>query len=436
MRMLQKSKWIYLFSLSCFLLAGLSILLVYQEPNVEVVQTEKINKMNYYRGLFADQLGPSLLQSEFPEEVLIKEETQAIKGRVIYTIDPELQKASEKLLESYKPDYGAIVIMEADSGKVLALTSFQKKQRIDTNLAFRGSFPAASVFKIVTAAAAMDKLEDVTPETQIAFNGGNHTLYKKNVMNGNVNKWTRYISLREAFARSINTVFGRLTLERLKPEDLEEYAVKFGFNKNIKTDLPYDPGKTEIPKEKNFHLTEMASGFNKVTTMSPVQGAMIAASIAADGVMPVPYVVDKVLDPQGETLFKAEPLVAGITMSKNGAEKIQELMEATITQGTSRKSFRSLVRDKKFKELLIGGKTGSLTGDDPKGKVDWFVGYAMNEKQKVAIAALTVNVQFWTVKSAYLAQTLFKTHFKEQFSKANERFFAEPSIREPSSSKD
>lgn len=416
-------------------MAGLSIFVFYQEPSIEVVQAERISRMNSFRSLFAEQLGPSLMQSEWPEEITLTENNTTFKGKVHYTIDLELQKASEKLLQSYKPDFGAIVIMEADTGKVLTLTSFQKKQILDNNLAFRGTFPAASIFKIVTAAAAMDKLQDVTPETQIAFNGGNHTLYKKNVMNSNVNKWTRHISLREAFARSINTVFGRLTLERLKPEDLEEYAVKFGFNQNIKTDLPYNPGKTEIPKEKNFHLTEMASGFNKVTTMSPLQGAMIAASIAADGVMPVPYVVDKVVDETGQTIFKAEPLVAGITMSKNSAEKIQELMEATITQGTSRKAFRSLIRDKKFRELLIGGKTGSLTGDDPKGKVDWFVGYAMNENQKIAIAALTVNVQYWTVKSAHLAQTLFKTHFKEQFSKANERFFAEPSIREPSSTK-
>ena len=98
-------------------------------------------------------------------------------------------------------------------------------------------------------------------------------------------------------------------------------------------------------------------------------------------------------------------------------------MEATITQGTSRKSFRSLVRDRHFRELVVGGKTGSLTGDDPKGKVDWFVGYAMNENQKIAVAALTVNVHFWTVKSSFLAQSMFRANFKEQFSKNNEKFF-------------
>lgn len=246
-------------------------------------------------------------------------------------------------------------------------------------------------------------------------------------MSDKVNRWTQKMTLREAFARSINTVFGRLTLEKLGPQDIEDYAIRFGFNANISSDLPFDPGFTHIPKEKNFHLTELASGFNKVTRMSPLQGAMIAAAVAEDGVMRVPYIVERARDSEGKVVYQAEPMTAAVTMSPKGADKLKELMEATITHGTSRKSFRSLVRDRHFKELIVGGKTGSLTGDSPRGKVDWFVGYAMNDHQKIAVAALTVNVQFWTVKSSYLAQSMFRTHFKDQFTKANERFFSSSS---------
>jgi beta-lactamase class D len=111
-------------------------------------------------------------------------------------------------------------------------------------------------------------------------------------------------------------------------------------------------------------------------------------------------------------------------MSGEGASRLRELMEATITAGTSRKTFRALVRDKKYRELELGGKTGSLHGDNPKGKVDWFVGYAIGgENEKLAIGAITVNKQFWTVKSSYLAQALFKKHFKEQFTDSNQKFF-------------
>lgn len=420
MQLLQKRKWVYTFTGICFFLASLCLYWTFRELPEEVKTAAKIETTNEFRARLSKAVGPGVLSNEWPTEVTLPEDDEKVS--IEYTLDPDLQKSADKLLKTYKPDYGAIVMMDATTGQILVLSSFQRKNEHGEHLALKGSFPAASIFKIVTATAALDKY-NVTPQTAVRFNGGNHTLYKKNVMSDKVNRWTRAISLKEAFARSINTVFGRLTLERLQPQDLEDYAVRFGFNTNIQSDLPFDPGVTEIPKEKNFHLAELASGFNRVTRMSPIQGAMIAASVAEDGVMRIPYIVENVKDSTGKILFQSEPITAGTTMSPMGAAKLQELMEATIRQGTSRKSFRSLIKDKKFKELVIGGKTGSLTGDDPKGKVDWFVGYAMNEKRKIAIAALTVNVDYWTVKSSYLAQNLFRTHFKEQFSGDNEKFF-------------
>jgi peptidoglycan glycosyltransferase len=210
----------------------------------------------------------------------------------------------------------------------------------------------------------------------------------------------------------------------MQPKDIEEYAIRFGFNQPIQSDLPFDSGFTEVPQEKNYDFAEIVSGFNRITTMSPIQGAMIAASVAAKGVMRVPSVVDEIRDENHNLLFKSEPVTAAVTMTGEGAERLKELMEATITEGTSRKSFRPLVRDKRLRELEIGGKTGSLMGKNPKGKVDWFVGYAIGgENSKIAIGALTVNVNYWTVKSSYLAQSLFKKHFKEQFSTHNDKFF-------------
>ncbi len=408
----------------------------FEDPNAPIAKEAQQNphaeQITNFRLRLADALGPYLLHGQWLDQVEISDGQEKSKIHVQYTLDAELQKNADKLLRSYKPDYGAIVMMDASTGRILALSSFQKTDQNAPNLALRGTFPAASVFKIVTATAALDK-HNVTPDTIVQFNGGNHTLYKKNVMSNTINRWTRGITLREAFARSINTVFGRLTLERLEPNDLEEYALRFGFNKTIQSDLPFDSGFTEIPKEKSFHLTELASGYNKITRMSPIQGAMIAASVANNGIMKVPYIVENAKDEHGKVIFQSEPIIAAVTMSPQAVEKLKELMEATITSGTSRKSFRTLVKDKKLQELVLGGKTGSLTGDNPKGKVDWFVGYAINDKQKIAVAALTVNVEHWVVKSSYMAQSLLRGHFKEQFTKSNETFFNASIDREPSS---
>ena len=388
-----------------------------------VQETKKVAAISELRAHLAEQLGPSFLRNQYPSDTQMKWDGEDRQVHVEYSLDPRLQSEAEKLLKSYHPDYGAVVIMDALTGRVKAMVSFQKSDAAAPHLALRGTFPAASVFKIVTATAALDKYH-ISPDSVILFNGANYTLYRKNVMETKRNRWTREMTIREAFARSINTVFGRLTLERLQPQDLKDYAVRFGFNQKIDSDLPFDPGFTEIPDEKAFHLAEMASGYNKITRMSPLQGAMIAASVAAGGKMPVPTIVDRVVDEKGVELYKSEPVTAAVTMTPEGAERLKEMMESTITKGTGRKSFRSLVKDRKFRELELGGKTGSLTGDNPRGKVDWFVGYAIGgPEDRLALAAITVNVQKWTVKSSFLAQSLFQKHFKDQFSERNAKFF-------------
>lgn len=380
------------------------------------LESLRIQKIGELRQLLAEKLGPQILHNQLPEKIDLEFEGSKKEVQINYTLDPQLQSEATKLLKAYKPDYGAIVIMNANTGAVLAMASFQKGQPDAPNLALRGTYPAASIFKIVTATAAVDRY-NMSPDSIVLFNGGNYTLYRKNVLSGAVNRWTRGMSIRDAFARSINTAFGRLTLERMQPQDLEHYAIRFGFNKHIQSDLPFDPGFAQIPNEKGYHLAEIASGFNRVTTMSPVQGAMIASSVAADGVMPVPYIVDSISDKNGTTLFKAEPVTAAVTMSPEGADKLKEMMGATVSSGTSRSAFRNFLKDKKFRELELGGKTGSLTGDNPKGKVDWFVGYGIGENESLAVAAITVNVKYWTVKSSYLAQSLLKKHFKEQYTR-------------------
>jgi peptidoglycan glycosyltransferase len=378
-------------------------------------ELQRISEINQARNELQKNLSEYFKRTEFPPVVSQSEFQGTVDDwHLEYTIDPLLQKEANKLLRQYKPDYGAIVMLNALTGEVLALSSFDRANPNAENLNFRATFPAASIFKIVTATAAVDK-QHISPETIVLFNGSNHTLYRSNVMQTKVNRWTRGMTLREAFARSVNTFFGRLTFEHLEPSDLNDYAIRFGFNQSIPSDLPVDPGFTEVPQEKNFQLAEIASGFNRVTRMSPIQGAMIAASIAADGVMKVPYVVKEVKSPEGETVFTASPVVKGVTMTAQGAEKLKELMEATISMGTSRTAFKPLRRDRRFTDLELGGKTGSLTGDNPRGKTDWFVGYAVGgENEKIAIAALTVNKEFWTVESSHLAQTLFKISFRSE----------------------
>lgn len=383
------------------------------KPSEEGLAQKKIQKNLEQRLEVAKSLEPFLKTNKFPETVSATIGSKQDAYKVKYTLDRKLQNEAEKLLQSYKPDYGAIFMMDSLTGQVLAMASFEKNPTAEgaQSLALRATYPAASVFKIVTATTAIDKA-GLTPGHTVQFNGGNYTLYRKNVLSDKTNKWTRSMTLKEAFARSINTVFGRLTLKNIEPTDLNEYAHRFMFNQIIPSDFPVDMSLATVPNEKTFELAEIASGYNKMNRMSPVQGAMIAGSIVNDGKMVIPFLIDELSDSTGQVIYRGEPLEKGYVMSEASAAKVKELMEQTILAGTSRSSFRPLVKNKKFREIEMGGKTGHLTGDNPKGRVDWFVGYAFDDSRRVSLAAITVNVKYWTVKSSYLGQSMFRKYFE------------------------
>jgi hypothetical protein len=87
-------------------------------------------------------------------------------------------------------------------------------------------------------------------------------------------------------------------------------------------------------------------------------------------------------------------------------------MKVTVKQGTAARSFRGFFK-RELAELDVGGKTGSLTGDEPKGRDDWFVGFADDGHRKIAIAALTIHKKFWRVKSSYLARRAIETLYRD-----------------------
>lgn len=333
------------------------------------------------------------------------------KLNVKWTLDDNLQKYADSIFKSYKPDYGAVFLFDVTTGRVLALSSFEKGKPSTRSLALRATYPAASIFKVITASAAIDQA-GLKPGHSIRFNGGNYTLYRKNVMSDQINRWTRTVTLKDAFSKSLNTAFGRLALETLEPEVINEYANRFMFNQDLATDFPVEKSIALVPSEKNYELTQVASGFNKFNRLSPVAGAMIASAIVNNGRVVVPYLVDQITDSDEKVIYSGETLEKGQIMAEESASKMRTMMEETVLSGTSRKSFRSLVRSKKFREVQMGGKTGHLTGDNPKGRTDWFVGYAFDEEKKLAIAAITVNEKYWTIKSAQVAQMLFKRYFE------------------------
>jgi len=391
--------------------------------SLRFTKTEIQKSPTFSKNQLEESLGELLLHNNWPTHFPITD-SQSANGipnlaQVRYTLNQDSQNHVDNLFKQYKPDYGAFVAISADTGRVLTLSSFQKNANEKNlgNLALRSMFPAASIFKVITAAAAIDN-SNLNPDSIFAFNGSSHTLYKRNVAQTQYNRWTRYMTMREAFAKSVNTVFGKMGAHYIGPHGLEEYAKRFGFDRDIESDLPVETGAAFKPEEGNhFEIAEAASGFNRESKMSPLQGAMIAAGIINDGVIMEPFVVESLWSTElSKAIYTGEPKTLSVAIQPNSAKQMRELMRETVVRGTSRKSFRQVFRRKDLLDLLeLGGKTGSLTANYPRAKVDWFIGYASYKGEKIAVAALTAHKEYWTVKSSYLAASYFDHYYRNTF---------------------
>lgn len=362
--------------------------------------------------ILIDQLGPAIVKNEFPGEFpfVVAGDTKSLK--VSYTIQEAAQNRMRRLLNQYRPDYAAFVALDAKTGRIISLLSHSRVQSDIDNLALRATFPAASIFKVVTAGAALD-LNKAAPQTIVPFNGSLHTLYKRNLENTRENRWTRRMTLRKAFGLSVNMFFGKLGLFYVGPQNLHMYAERFMFNQPIPADIPVQVGYSRFSLEDPWSVASAASGFTHDNTMSPLHGALIAAAVANDGVMMAPYLVESLVSEAGTPFYQAEQKQASIVVEPRAAEDLRELFYETVRSGTSRKSFRQIKRRAMYEEVEFGGKTGSLTGKDPVGKCDWFVGYARYRDQRIAVAALTVNEKKWRVKSSMLAKLFFQDYIKD-----------------------
>lgn len=353
-------------------------------------------------------LKKAMVRERFPPEVRIKSRGEWTEVRAEYTIRPDLQAYIEDIYQRYEPDYAAFFAMDAATGAVLAYTDFVKDpgDNVYGHLALQALFPAASVFKVVTAAAALDQ-GDVNPDTILPYNGKSTSLYKRQVFRHTTNKWTRHPTLKKAFAMSVNAVFARLGVYQLGADTISDYARRFAFNRDILTDIPLDLGHTDIDDDK-WVLAEVACGYTHRDTLSPVHGAMLASAIATDGRLAIPYTVERLTNAYGWPVYVGGPRHLRHAIGLHTVQQMRALMRATVTRGSARGAFRGFHMD----GVDVGGKTGSLSGEHPKGRNEWFVGYASRGNDRIAFASLTVSKKRWRVKPAYVARKFIEKYFE------------------------
>ncbi len=337
--------------------------------------------------------------------------------RVEPTIDADLQDYLQGQLYRRTSRYVAIVVMDALQGQVLAMINFAREGHAPIPC-LTSDFPAASVFKIVTAAAAIEQC-GYSSQTPLVFNGASHTLYKSQLKNVR-NRYTRHTTLEKAFAGSVNPVFGKIGQHCLGREKLQRYADRFGFNQTMAFELELPPSRTQITDEP-YQWAEIGSGFNQETVISPLYGAILGAVAPAEGRLVEPAIIRRVSDPNGADLYRAHP-ASTQAVSAATARELGRLMRRTVSHGTARKIFRRMNRDKVLSRLTIGGKTGSIDTPDHGARYDWFVGFAdgPDRADAIAVAVLVAHEKFIGRRAGEYARRAMREHFRLRFERRAE----------------
>ncbi|MBD3345791.1 MAG: hypothetical protein GF401_12080 [Chitinivibrionales bacterium] len=332
---------------------------------------------------------------------------------VHYSLDTLIQEYGKKLFKRYHPQYGAAVLMEPSTGRIKALLSYthDSASSIGTDLYCKSIYPAASIFKTITVAAALEN-NLLTPSSCIKLTGRRYTLYNFQLEEELSNY--KNISLTKAYAYSINPVFGRIGIYITGFQELQEYAHRFGFGSSVPFELPVEKSKV-LHCDSTFCIAELASGFNQKTTLSPLLGALIASAITNDGRMPFPRLVDSISDcSTGEIRYKPANSTWREPVKPSTAQTIRTMMSKVTRNGTARRSFRYMRNSYRFKNVVYGGKTGSVDKDG-LGKADWFIGFASHNddpRQRVAVGVVTVHHANWTVHSSYLGAELMRRYIR------------------------
>ncbi len=289
-------------------------------------------------------------------------------GNDIYlTIDSNIQLFLEQaLLEMADNDsfeWATITLADANTGKILATSS---SPSFDPNLKNMTSYlnplvsyayEPGSTMKIYTYMAALEK---GTYDGSKTFLSG-----KKKIGDDTVNDWNEgngwgTITYDQGFAHSANTAVANMLENFIDANDLKDYLNKMGFGKKTGIQLP---GELSGQIKFTYPIEIVNAGFGQGITTTPIQHIQALTSIANNGVMLKPYIIDKIVDSNtGEIIFKGEKKELGTVAKESTIEYIKNLMYDVVHSDIGTGTGYNI----EGYELI--GKTGTAQVVDDEGK--------------------------------------------------------------------
>ncbi len=331
-----------------------------------------------------------------------KEEVEeAIDGKDIYlTIDTNVQFFIEQALNEVKQKYSFeelnIVVADATNGKILGIsstTSFDPNKRniknyLDPNIST--AIEPGSTMKIFSYMAAMES----------GYYNGNDT-FKSGIYTTadgtEIGDWDRKgwgdITFDKGFALSSNTGVVHLIKNHMDGKFLKDYYKKLGFGSKTgifdsDTSSVRDKKETAGKLDFKYETEVLNAGFGQGILTTSVQNIKALTSIANDGILLQPYIIEKIVDADGNVVVQNKRKELGRVASKKTTDKIKDLMEDVITDGTGsnyRMDGYGLIAKTGTAQISSTNGTGYLTGANDI--IRGFAGMFPKENPKVIIYA-------------------------------------------------
>jgi peptidoglycan glycosyltransferase len=326
------------------------------------------------------------------------------------TIRPGAQRLAQQLLGDR---CGAVVAMSPHTGAVYVMASsptydpnlidkpggYAKVLKIRgacgdgaalLNRATKGLYTPGSTFKIVTAAAALDT-GAFKPDSEFD-DPGYCTEYGQQVSNaGNPDQGGHevfgHLNFVTAFQHSVNSVFCNIG-KQIGAATILTYAKRFGFYKTPPLETPADERAPSGMYTPSHRLDDNASkadpgrlAFGQWTLqVTPLQMAMVASTVANGGVVPKPYVVQKIVSNDGSTVRTTRPSNLGRAIKPETAQVLNQMMVAVVQGGTGTAAA--------IPGIQVAGKTGTAETGVDHIYTAWFVAFAPADNPQVAIAVV------------------------------------------------
>ncbi|MCF0223690.1 MAG: penicillin-binding protein [Fibrobacter sp.] len=320
-----------------------------------------------------------------------------------------MAKQIDKYLRRFKPKHALYLIVEAHSNEIIAWGEMKDELvQAKPDYLARNTFPAASIAKTVTLAAALES-NQYNLESPIPAQGKSTHLYRSQLRVKEPYVGPT-LTLREVYAHSANPSMA-IVGHKLGAKKLKETAHNLGYNM-VHYGFNNDP-LNYAPPDTGYALYEVASGFTDSVRLSPLVAAAQVRSIITKKPLEIPW---------GENMdgfAPDKPYASGLDHFKDQTyREIKDAMIATATIGSARKRItRKNMARKSLENLTIGGKTGTLDGKSPQGRYEWFAGFAEAKKdprKSIVVVVMQVYGQMRTQSSADVAAILIN-HWANEY---------------------